>query len=249
MKSNITSRFFTGVVQAVLLLCVAGGLSGQTTLFTVEATAQTSDLGYVQGVTYEFTLTMNDNFSNANAYGATADARNNWWREELTDNDQLFLDVSSPSLTGSYQRPTATPGDPSSEIKTDENYDSLTLTINSNSKTPSGLTTPNGTPIHMFYAQGMESDDWTLTADSTVYEVGDYFSSFNGTYSIGYGIFFMNSPADGYVQFSVTGNNVTVSHVSAVPEPSTYAAILGGLAISTAGIRRRRRSSPVAEVG
>ncbi|MCF3650302.1 hypothetical protein [Synoicihabitans lomoniglobus] len=248
MKKTILRRSVAVATIGFFFSAFAVGLCGQTTVFTITGQAESTNLGYVQGNTYTFSFTMNDNFANANAYDTSFDDRHNWWREELTGNDQLFLDVTSSSLSGTYQRPTLAAGDPSSEIKTDENYDSLTMTIDSNLETLSGLTSPDGTGIHMFYAQNLESDGWNLTADSTAYEVGDYFSSLDGSYSIGYGKFFMNTPSSGYIQFNVGGNSVAVSHISAVPEPSAFAAILGAAALVGVMTQRRRTKRPASAV-
>ena len=229
MTTNPRIVFF-----AVLTLC-AQALSAQVT-FTVTGTADTSGNGYIGGQAYDFVFTTGTNFAvNAtSAFNATV----NDWQEELTTESQIWNLVSGTAVTGTYVRPVANTSDPFSRLRTYNSTpnDELLIVLNADTTTDLGLRTPGGQTIASITVSLGNVTSFNYPGNYT--DPVTFFSSFQGNYSPTYQSGFnveLNTGTS--IPFQVTSVAIT-----AVPEPSAWAALTGSMILlGTWWVRRRSR--------
>lgn len=227
------------LLGAFLLLTLSS--SAQIT-FTFNVTANGSGLAYTSGHTYTFTYTLNNYFPTTPAGSALTNVGYTW-SEETPANPILFSNFSGDSLIGTFSRPS----DPSHGLSVNDNSQGgaanrLSIYVVDDSF-DSGLTL-NGTGEKLYMVKmegtftGLEFD---ATQDGLPPDPYAFFSGFLGTYSAA-------STSDAFVldenynDVYFTINSLTIAQ-AAVPEPSTYAAIFGLLALGFAGWRKRRKAT------
>jgi hypothetical protein len=107
-----------------------------------------------------------------------------------------------------------------------------------------GLTTPNGTLVTGLSASVSAGNLPTFTfpeAYSEPFSAAGYFAGFAGSYQNFDSSFFrVHDPLGVEIGFTVT--NLTIG-ASAIPEPSTYAALFGLCALGLVMLRRRRAAA------
>lgn len=208
-------------------------LASAQIVFTVQATANSTALGYTAGQSATFTFTLRD-FGATPAVGSAPGDRYFWTEETLTQ-PEIFSSVSGTGLAGTWSRPSASGGAPFSEL-TVYNDNSFKLYAGSDVP-PTGLTV-NGSGVRVvtFYATytGLTFSGFTNTLPNPV----TYLSNYLGTYSASstwnarvFDATFQNA--------DFTVNSITIA--SAVPEPATYAVLAGAAALGLALWRRRSR--------
>ncbi|MCF7689447.1 MAG: PEP-CTERM sorting domain-containing protein [Cephaloticoccus sp.] len=211
------------------LLCPLAVMA-QTVTVTFNGTADDATNGFAINDSVEFVIVINDS---APAGPIVADAFN--WAETISS-APLFTAISGSGITGTYIKPS--------------NLDWF------NYQSEIELYEPNGIYIHPFYAGGADmgidlngnnAAAMTFSATLSGLDYGNiggdapaispYLSNYAGTYATTW--------SDGYIQTSAALTNFTFTSVTiattAVPEPSTYAALVGLLALGFVGVRRRRR--------
>lgn len=214
---------------------------------SVTATAVNTNLGYTLGQTYTFTYLVAGNFSsNASSY---FDGTNNIWREYNVAHDLLFTGVTGDGLAGTYVRPILDLTDPHSLIEMRPNVatpgsDHLEMSVSSQLG-DIGLTA-DGEAVRTVYMQLRSSGANFLYSGydqpSTVLlaSAGTYSPNTGDTHGLT-----VYSLSSGYADFSVTSFTI-----SAIPEPSTYAALAGlgalGFAVWRRANRLRARAGEVA---
>lgn len=227
-------------LRGLLVLCLLATSACGQVWFTVTATANDNNLGYGLGQSYNFAFTTGSSFANTSSSSFLAGTRN-LWSEEVTSDDQLWASIGGSGLGGSFVRPTSLSTDPSSAVRINSPNE-LLLAVGTNAFGGTiGLTTPNGSAIN-----GIE---FLVTLDSATFvfpgahtEPNSYFSNYYGTYSsvtpfvariFGPAVF-----SGSQAEFAIT--SVTIGS-AAIPEPSTYALILGLLTLGFAATRCRRK--------
>jgi hypothetical protein len=220
-----------------LLLCLPLSSSAQV-IFTLTATANDNNLGYVMGNTYTFVLTTGSSFGNTAS--STFNSTRNFWSEEVNTDDQLWSSIGGTGLSASYIRPSEDSGATSSSLKIDSPR-SFLLGAGSNAFLGEiGVKAPNGSTLG-----GIEftitSDTGTFDFSSAYTQPNTYFGGVNGTYTpvtAGWGRVYLPNVVSGS-QAEFTFTSLTISGGAAVPEPAAYAALAGLAALGLALVRRR----------
>jgi len=226
----ISLRLLSGLTLIAALVTSA---QAQIT-FTVTATANATSFGYTAGSPYTFTFTTPSSYSN------TASSRfTPWydaWREGVSAEPQLWTSVGGTAVLGSFGRPSK----PTSFVDAYANG-ALSLTAGNDASSGTiGLRTPNSGTANINWIQvQLNAGLPSFAALGSYGEPVSYFQSYVGTYNVsgGGGITMWDNNNSPGINFTPTALSIT----SAVPEPSTYAALAGLGAFAVAAYRRRRQ--------
>lgn len=238
------------------LFSLAQVASAQIT-FTITATADADGEGYTSGQPYTFIFTLG-NFTNLSESWSNESYTS--YHEEYTDDDQLWASVGGSGLGGSFVRPTGASDDPWSFLQTlspayteIENNNGIALHAGTdrNGTLTVGLTTLSDTSLYAITAFLVDDalPTWPMNqGDPTTITPYNYFSAYVGnTYftsgndeNAHVGLYYVEN-LNGAPDFTFTITSLTIG--SAVPEPSTYAALFGVAALGVAVWRRRKRAA------
>jgi hypothetical protein len=239
------------VSSAALLLCAVVPASAQV-VFTVTATANANAVagGYTQGQSYTFTFTSAASFANTSSSTYTSVA--NSWSEETVADGQMWTSIGGTGVTGTFVRPVGSSTNPYSYAYPSSEW-GLGLGVGSDSTTDLiGLSTLSNQGFKYLSVSSMSggtmpsftTSDFTEAYvepfnSSTGFFATKLWGSFTGLTS---GTVEIGMPDDAtFYTFAVTG--LSVGAVSAVPEPSTYAALAGLAAFGLVLLRRRRANA------
>lgn len=216
-----------------LFLAAAAPLPAQI-VFTITGTADSTSLGYTAGLTYTFTMTLND-YAPTTPVGGTSSTEYDW--SENPGDPVLWASVAGDGLAGTWTPPT----DPQSyvflgpEDSGQTSYAYLDLTAQSESS-QTGLTA-NGN--NLYYVEGyfyLPHGLFDVSSPSLPNPVS-YFAAYVNTYDLtSTGSSFNVNTTGASASFTVTS-----LQISAVPEPSTYALAAGLAALAGAGWWRRKQ--------
>jgi hypothetical protein len=231
MKNPI--RFSLAVLAVVFALTLSA--RGQIT-FTVSATADntagTIEQNYTPGRTYTFVYTLTAAYP-ANKYyfpGRNTD----WFEKDTASAVPLFTAVGGSGLGGTFTDPTGPQGSPFSFVRASgSNFLGLLAGADSGHI---GVTTLPGTSLtHVIASMNLAEVDFA--APSAYTNPATYFSAYLGDHRAWGGTVGLYGGGFDGATFQVT--NVNIGNVSAIPEPATYAALLGLGALGVAAWRRR----------
>lgn len=228
----------------VIALLGLGHSASAQTVFTVSATASATTNNYNSGSSYTFVFTL----GSGSTFGGARTSDRTSFQDETTADNQLWTSVGGTGLLGTYVRAVGAPGDPFNiaEVGLNPTFTDRGLYLVAGSDqfpNPSiGVTTLSGTGISYFTVSVDDTalPSWTMAPSGTA--PSTYFAGYAGTYTGFSGgtdlVKIYNTAGAEVVSFNVT--SVTIS---AVPEPSTYAAMLGLAALGFVGWRRRKLSA------
>jgi hypothetical protein len=224
--------FFSAIFAAALAIFTAASASAQTT-FTVTATANATGNNYIQSQSYTFVITSgasfasndNDDFSASGSY---------WYEYDSTNEDQMVTALGGTGLNGTYVRPT-----PANWNELSVESTSIRFRVGPDSNNPMGITKLDGSNVRTVYFNINSGVSFT-PSDTYVEPFGPtgYFSAYVGSSAAG-GTLSITDFSSNYNYFTVT--NLAIA-VSAVPEPSTYAAFAGIVVLGFVAYRRRQRT-------
>lgn len=227
----------------IALLSLAQSASAQT-VFTITATAGSTTNNYTSGSSYTFVFTL----SSGSTFSGPRNSDRSSFQDESTADNQLWSSVGGTGLLGTYVRPLGNATDPFSiaEAALSPHYDPrglyLVAATDQNVTQSIGVTTLSGTNIS--YLEVSVDDaalpSWTMAGTGTA--PSTYFAGYAGTYT-GF-----SGTNDTVKMNDVSGNSilsftVTSVGITAVPEPSTYAALAGLAALGFVGWRRRKSAA------
>lgn len=238
---TLTMKSIIRTVGAVALLGLAHLASAQTT-FTLTTNALSTTDGYITGNSYTFVFTLGSGSSFSGAY--TTDRTS--FQDESTADNQLWSSVGGTGLLGTYARAVGNLYDPfniaGAELPPNNANQSLYLVAGTDAiVTPTiGVTALSGTALSWIEVNIVDTvlPSWTMAPSGTA--PSTFFASYAGTYT-GF------TPDDDYVALYSAADGqrllyfeVTSLAISAVPEPSTYAALVGLAALGFVAWRRRQ---------
>lgn len=224
-----------------VLIALSAGLCGQTTL-TFHTTADSDGLGWMSGDSVVFTLTFDDNRTEAVGEDTASENEIAYIYEYLDrPNYIIWSNVSITGAQGSWGTQTANNEDPASYFDAIDSETGTTLYLYAASDSQAtGLFTPNSTSIGWIELVDPVEIPVRFTYTGSFMTPDVWVGSVSATFIASGGFALRVSAGSGFVTFS--GSDVSIN-VSAVPEPATSAAILGG-AVLLGGMWHRRRKSP-----
>lgn len=226
-----------GVLAAALVA------QGQV-VFTINATPTSNALGYVTTQSYNFSFTLNTaadaGFGPRNPGSATANS-NYTWRQEWNDDAEVWTSVAGDGLAGTWVEPSAgvnpnQSADPFSELIASTSSPALKL-FGGADVSNVGLTAA-GSPVKWIWFSANYTGLTFTNITSTLTDPNSYFADFTGDYAASSTTTGWIHASGGDAFFTINSLSVTAS-VSAIPEPSTYAAWAGLGALGFAAWRRR----------
>lgn len=226
------------VVFGALALLAAAAAHAQIT-FTITGTAAATDYGYTSGQSYTFSFVLNTAFTNNTS--SRFDSSSNYWDQELETESDIYTNIYGTGLSGTFVSPhSADINTPYAYVDTESAQSNIIL--NQGSDTPGvyiGLQTLSGTDLTVITATFNDSIIGSSAAayPGTYTPLTTYWSNYLGTYTISGTLSLYSNGGTPLESFSIT--SVTISDASAVPEPATYAALLGLVALGLVARLRR----------
>lgn len=212
--------------------------------FTVTATAENTPgnaaQDYIAGEAYTFVYTLTPDFPLNHTY--FLGENNDWFEKHITNDPALFTHVGGSGLGGDFSSPVGPTGSPFSFVRA---YNGNFLGLFAGADVGNiGVTTLAGSTLtHAIASMNLAGIDFGRPEAYT--NPASYFESYVGDYQAwGGSVGLYGGDFDG-ATFQVTGVNIAqgISNTSAVPEPATYAALLGLAALGVTAWRRRPKSS------
>lgn len=231
----------------LVLLAAAPPVSAQIS-FTVTATAEnnldTAGQGYTVGHAYTFVYTLTSDYPQNHNY--FPGQNNDWFEQDITNEPALFTAVGGTGVSGTYLDPITTAGSPFSYVRA---YNGNLLSLYAGADVGNvALTTPAGTTLtHVIATMNLAEINFALPANYI--NPATYFAPYVGEYHAWGGTVGLYGAGFDGATFRVT--DVSISNgagfsdgggnTSAIPEPSTYAALCGLGALGVVLWRKRQK--------
>ncbi len=230
-----------------LFACAAliSSASAAAVTFTFQTTANATGQGYTSGATYNFSFTTGASYPTLSTLStSTFSSTNNYWRNtSAADTGTLFVSSGGTGLLGSFVPSTTTPN---SYIFQNSLSGGSDFQVSNGGTQNSGMTTLGGTPLSYVFGGNM---NYTLSPaggyPNTYNDPTTFYTARPGVYAVTAG---SNPGPATLTLYGLSNNNLaafTVNQltISAIPEPSTYAAIAGAAMLGLAVWQRRRKST------
>lgn len=207
-----------------------------TVTATAEDTAGNAAQNYTAGHAYTFVYTLTPDYPlNHNYFPGK---NNGWFEQDITTEPALFTAVGGTGVGGIFVDPVGPTGSPFSFVRT---QGSSFLGLFAGADVGNiGLTTLSGSTLTHVIAS-MNLGGLNFATPVAYINPTDYFSGYLGDHEVWGGSVGLYGDGFDGATFQVTG--LSISNGAAIPEPSTYAALLGLGALGLAVWRRRRRDA------
>lgn len=223
-------------LRGILFFIASAACARAQFTLSITATANATASGYTSGQTVVFNFNVTGANLSANNGNQFFSYTNQWWYD-VTGDAPLFTSVSGTGLTGTYSQPSANSNDPFSYIQAAPDGPPSLLTFDVGAETSNLGLIVNGHAVTEITVGNL---DWgqSFPAPATYTALTTYFTPFAGSHSLVGG--YMDMSLSGASQLHFTPSNLTIS---AVPEPSACALMLGAAGLAAAGWLRRRRGA------
>ena len=237
-----TNRLVRLLGLGVALLAAPVIASADVLNFTFNGTANQANNGYIINQAVSFTFTLKSFGPIMPAGIATAGNRYEWFDEDSDFDPDLFASVSGTGLSGTWTRPATFNYSPYSRIIAYATGELAFLAATDSFRVNDTGLTANGQGFReLFFSATLTGLSTALGPITiTLPDPTDYFgANLIGNYAVAsqnIAYLFTSGPN------TTTNFTLTSLTISAVPEPSSYAAIAGAIALGGVLVRRRRRA-------
>lgn len=223
----------------LVLLATAPPVSAQI-IFTVTATAEnnlgTAAQGYTVGHAYTFVYTLTAAYPvNHNYFPGE---NNGWFEQDITAEPALFTAVGGTGLGGTFIDPVGPAGSPFSFVRA-YNGNLLQLYAGADAGNIAVTTLAGTTLTHAIASMNLAEINFALPASYT--NPATYFAAYVGDYHVWGGTVSLYGGGFDGATFQVTGVSISNGNTTAIPEPSTYAALFGLGALGVVLWRKRQK--------
>lgn len=221
---------------AIAIICGTTCPAQITFTISAEVDNVTGSSGFEIGDMVDFTFTTDASYATGSSNDFNTDY--NFWTDYDPADDNLWSSVEASALTGTFTRLSSESSDPSSYLGSLPVDSTFILSASTDVSSDIGLLTPNGSAVRAIGIYSLEFDG-SISETGTLTDIDAYFDTMAGDYLVTGGLLQIHTTAAGTIRLDPIGQTFSIS-TSAVPEPSTYAAIFGGIVLAGAVWRRNK---------